>query len=147
MRETVERVAEAIWQSVRYTESYPPINMAAARDAAKAALMAMRWVTDEMVVEGQIRGFLKEHPGILAAVDWYKPRSDKSITFVNSLSKRIVRDLTCPSSRARLAAVFLEFSAEESSISTVESGHCGETDRHGTLPVSVASSNPCGSVT
>jgi len=58
------------------------------------------------IVEGQIRGFLKEHPQILTAVDWYKPRrDDKATTFVNSLAKRIVRDLLCPSTRARLAAV------------------------------------------
>lgn len=56
------------------------------------------------IVEGQIRGFLKEHPPIVEAVDWFKPRKDKATTFVNSLSKRIVRDLTCPICRARLAA-------------------------------------------
>lgn len=54
------------------------------------------------IVEGQIRGFLKEHPGIVAAVDWYKPRTDKVTTLVNSLSKRIVRDLTCGPTAARL---------------------------------------------
>lgn len=60
------------------------------------------------IVEGQIRGFLKEHPSIIEAVDWYKPRADKAVTFTNSLAKRIVRDLTCPTSRARLAAALLE---------------------------------------
>lgn len=60
------------------------------------------------IVEGQIKGFLKEHPSIVEAVDWYKPRSNKSITFTNSLSKRIVRDLTCSKTRARLAAALLE---------------------------------------
>lgn len=61
------------------------------------------------IVEGQIRGFLKEHPSIVAAVDWYKPRrDDKATTFVNSLSKRITRDLLCPTTRARLAAALLE---------------------------------------
>lgn len=54
------------------------------------------------IVEGQIRGFLKEHPGIVDAVDWFKPRDDKATTFVNSLSKRIVRDLTCGNTTARL---------------------------------------------
>ncbi len=50
------------------------------------------------IVEGQIRGFLKEHPVIVEAVDWYRPRDDKAVTFINSLAKRIVRDLTssCP---------------------------------------------------
>lgn len=46
------------------------------------------------IVEGQIRGFLKEHPEVLEAVNWYKPRAhDPATTFTNSLSKRIVRDL------------------------------------------------------
>lgn len=63
------------------------------------------------IVEGQIRGFLKEHPGIAEAVDWYKPRDDKATTFVNSLSKRIVRDLTCGTTTARLTEA-LEFSPE-----------------------------------
>lgn len=56
------------------------------------------------IVEGQIRGFLKEHPSIIEGVDWYKPRTDKTTTFVNSLSKRIVRDLVCAASVARLMA-------------------------------------------
>ena len=55
------------------------------------------------IVEGQIRGFLKEHPNLIKAVDWYKPRRDKETTFTNSLAKRIVRDLVCPTVRARLA--------------------------------------------
>lgn len=60
------------------------------------------------IVEGQIRGFIKEHPVIVEAVDWFKPRDDKSVTFINSLAKRIVRDLTCPTVRARLATALLE---------------------------------------
>lgn len=62
------------------------------------------------IVEGQIRGFLKEHPPIVAAVDWYKPRTTpegKATTFTNSLSKRIVRDLVCPTVRARMAEALL----------------------------------------
>jgi hypothetical protein len=58
-------------------------------------------------VEGQIKGFIKEHPSILKGVDWYKPRSDKTTTLINSLSKRIVRDLTCSSTRARLEEALL----------------------------------------
>lgn len=86
------------------------------------------------IVEGQIRGFLKEHPSIVAAVDWYKPRKhDKATTFVNSLSKRIVRDLTCGSSAARLAAALLEFDPEAPSHSTVEL-RCGEHAPLGTGP-------------
>lgn len=64
------------------------------------------------IVEGQIRGFLQEHPVIVDAVDWYKPRKDKSITFTNSLSKRIVRDLTCPINRARLAKALVGILAD-----------------------------------
>lgn len=66
------------------------------------------------IVEGQIRGFLKEHPVIVEAVDWYKPRTDKAQTFVNSLAKRIVRDLTCGTTAARLAAALLELVTETS---------------------------------
>ena len=58
------------------------------------------------IVEGQIRGFIKEHPSILSGVDWYKPRQDRAVTLTNSLTKRIVRDLTCGMTAARLAAAF-----------------------------------------
>lgn len=65
------------------------------------------------IVEGQIRGFLKEHPEILDRVNWFKPRAhDKTTTFTNSLAKRIVRDLVCASTRARLEAALLETSPE-----------------------------------
>ena len=65
------------------------------------------------IVEGQIRGFLKEHPEILNHVSWFKPRQhDKATTFTNSLAKRIVRDLVCDATRARLEAALLEDSAE-----------------------------------
>ena len=60
------------------------------------------------IVEGQIRGFLKEHPKVVDAVNWYRKRDDKAQTFINSLSKRIVRDLTCSRTTARLAAALLE---------------------------------------
>lgn len=67
------------------------------------------------IVEGQVRGFAKEHPAIVDAVDWYntidrrtgRRIKSKQDTFVDSLSKRIVRDLTCGSSAARLAAALL----------------------------------------
>lgn len=78
------------------------------------------------IVEGQIRGFLKEHPGIVDAVDWYKPRKDRATTFTNSLAKRIVRDLLCANSKARIRAVLLECSAGTSSPSAVEVLGCGE---------------------
>jgi hypothetical protein len=62
------------------------------------------------IVEGQIRGFIKEHPSILDGVTWYKPRRDRATTLINSLAKRIIRDLACPLTRARLEAALLEFS-------------------------------------
>ena len=65
------------------------------------------------IMEGQIKGFLKEHPVIVNAVDWYPARSDKAITFTNSLSKRIVRDLTCGTNSARLVVALLECMADE----------------------------------
>lgn len=60
------------------------------------------------IVEGQIRGFLKEHPAVLANVDWYKKRTDKATTFTNSLAKRIVCDLLCDGTRERIEDAFLE---------------------------------------
>jgi hypothetical protein len=60
------------------------------------------------IVEGQIRGFLKEHPSVLQGVDWYKRRTDKATTFTNSLAKRIIRDLTCGNVAARLETALLE---------------------------------------
>lgn len=86
------------------------------------------------IVEGQIRGFLKEHPPIVAAVDWYKPRQDRAVTFTNSLSKRIVRDLTCRLTAARMAAALLASPTEEPSNSTVEPCDCGERGLLGTVP-------------
>jgi hypothetical protein len=68
------------------------------------------------IVEGQIRGFLKEHPSIVAAVDWYKPattREAKSKVLLNSLAKRIIRDLTCGTNAARLETALLEASPDE----------------------------------
>ena len=66
------------------------------------------------IVEGQIRGFLKEHPEIIESVTWFKPRAhDKATTFTNSLAKRIVRDLVCDATRARLENVFLKLVTEK----------------------------------
>ena len=65
------------------------------------------------IVEGQIRGFLKEHPEILDRVNWFKPRAhDRATTFTNSLAKRIVRDLVCATTRARLETALLEGTTE-----------------------------------
>lgn len=60
------------------------------------------------IVEGQIRGFLHEHPAVLANVDWYKKRTDKATTFTNSLAKRITRDLLCDETRTRIEDAFQE---------------------------------------
>lgn len=60
------------------------------------------------IVEGQLRGFVKEHPSVLHGVTWYKPRADKSVTLVNSIAKRVVRDLLAPKSRERIAAALIE---------------------------------------
>ncbi len=65
------------------------------------------------IVQGQLRGFAKEHPECVAAVNWYKPREDKVETFVNSVAKRIVRDLTRGSSAARLEAAVLACRSEK----------------------------------
>jgi hypothetical protein len=67
------------------------------------------------IVEGQIRGFINEHPSILVSVDWYKPRHDRATTLTNSLSKRIIRDLVCPTVRARMMAALLESATGEAS--------------------------------
>jgi hypothetical protein len=56
------------------------------------------------IVEGQIRSFTNDHPEVVSAVDWFKPRADKRQTLINSLSKRIVRDLLCSETRMRLVA-------------------------------------------
>jgi hypothetical protein len=72
------------------------------------------------IVEGQIRGFLKEHPVIIDAVDWYKPRTDKAKTLTSSLSKRIVRDLACGITSARMAAVLVERPTASQPTSPVE---------------------------
>lgn len=78
------------------------------------------------IVEGQIRGFLKEHPNLVDAVDWYKPRDDKATTFINSLSKRIIRDLLCSIVRARMAAALFGKATEAPSNSTVALGPAAE---------------------
>lgn len=92
------------------------------------------------IVEGQIRGFLKEHPVIVDAVDWYKPGKDKALTFTNSLSKRIVLDLTCGRTTARLVEALLA-SASDALLSLPcgtptagESGHDGTLICRGRVP-------------
>ena len=65
------------------------------------------------IVEGQVRSFTHDHPEVLDAVDWYKPRSDKRATFVNSVSKRILCDLLCSETRMRLISALADFGSEE----------------------------------
>jgi hypothetical protein len=73
------------------------------------------------IVEGQIRGLVKEHPSILRGVDWYKDKSRyPTEVLVGSLSKRIVRDLTCATVRARLVAALVECGLAAPSDSPVE---------------------------
>ena len=72
------------------------------------------------IVEGQIRGFLAEHPALAESVDWYKPRKSKADTFMNSLSKRIVRDLVSANSKARIRAAVLAPTTEPPPKSPVE---------------------------
>jgi hypothetical protein len=72
------------------------------------------------IVEGQLRGFVKEHPEVLDGVTWYKgDRHDKVTAFVNSIAKRINRDLLCPTSRARMAAALLQSHRDKPSLSAV----------------------------
>lgn len=95
------------------------------------------------IVEGQIRGFTKEHPEVVEAVNWYKRRQDKAQTFVNSLAKRIVRDLLSPTARARLAAALLERKPDATPDSSVAS-NCGEGGPLGLMAERAASPRPNG---
>lgn len=116
------------------------------------------------IVEGQIRGFCKEHPGVLNAVDWYKgKKSDKTTTFVNSISKRIVRDLLCKANVDRIEDALFEIWEKEnptaepttaaagdvvgtppdaSSISLVEFDPAANADRLALLPDRSAAALP-----
>jgi hypothetical protein len=89
------------------------------------------------IVEGQIKGFVKEHPSVLMGVDWYKPNSDKAEVLKNSIAKRIVRDLTCPATRARLVAALEVVESETASAPKVETGH----------PASPFDAGPTGTLT
>lgn len=60
------------------------------------------------IVEGQLRSFAADHPEVCSAVNWFRPREDKRETFVNSAAKRILRDLLCAETRARMAAALVE---------------------------------------
>jgi hypothetical protein len=86
------------------------------------------------IVEGQIRGFIKEHPSILKGVDWYRVKGrDPAQSLIGSLSKRIVRDLTCGINSARLAATFLASRTGTMPMSSVEPCTCGDSGAPGRL--------------
>lgn len=103
------------------------------------------------IVEGQVRGFATEHPGVLNGVTWYKGKKHGQLaTFVNSVSKRVVRDLVCAESRARIeAALFEIWEAEKSAVETLTAADDASA---GTFPgiassslVAVAAANEIGS--
>lgn len=57
------------------------------------------------IVEGQIKNFIDGHPGLLDCVVWFRPRKDlegKKQTFVNSVSKRLIQDLTSEETKQRI---------------------------------------------
>lgn len=96
------------------------------------------------IVEGQIKGFIKEHPSILKGVDWYKPRQDKATTLLNSLAKRIVCDLTCGTTSARLRQALLAGSPERAEDVAVAYVDCGDNSADGTATVrAVSTENSC----
>lgn len=72
------------------------------------------------IVEGQLRGFVKEHPGVLNGVTWYKGKKHgQAATFVNSVAKRIVRDLLCEVNRARIEQAYFDiWEIEKSAVET-----------------------------
>lgn len=74
------------------------------------------------IVEGQIRGFLQEHPSIVEAVDWYKNGAEKYNSLVGSLSKRILCDLLCGQSTSRIRDAVLARTTEPHQISPVALG-------------------------
>lgn len=65
------------------------------------------------IVEGQIRGFIKEHPSILSGVNWFKRRDDKATTLTNSLAKRIVLDLLAEQTRKRIETALFDIWEDE----------------------------------
>jgi hypothetical protein len=84
------------------------------------------------IVEGQLRDFCISHPTVVEAVDWYKPRSDKSQTFINSIAKRVLRDLLSASSRERIANALIE---------------CWEANQSAVAPLTAADNEATGILT
>jgi hypothetical protein len=80
------------------------------------------------IVEGQIRGFVKEHPSILGGVNWYRRRDDKATTLVNSLAKRITLDLLSTHTRTRIEAALFEAWENErgSDVECLTASECGD---------------------
>jgi hypothetical protein len=75
------------------------------------------------IVEGQIRSFLNDHPEVLIGVTRHKPWGKSQAEWVtDSLAKRIVRDLTCGTTTARLAAFLVEASPANADL--VDGGTC-----------------------
>lgn len=55
------------------------------------------------VVRGQVKCFIQSHPSILEGVDWEHGGLTKEEVLINSISKRVIRDLVCPETRKRIA--------------------------------------------
>lgn len=77
------------------------------------------------IVEGQIRSFLHDHPEV--ADGWTGKRSDgrtKATAVMNSLAKRIARDLLCPDTRVRMMAALVALRSAAPSAGCVAAHHC-----------------------
>lgn len=76
------------------------------------------------IVEGQVKNFIDGHPDILNCVLWFKKSQDRKKTLTNSISKRIISDLTSEDTmnKIRIALVdglLPEQQGTESSLGTV----------------------------
>lgn len=77
------------------------------------------------VVEGQVSSFINDHPEVLdtGTTTWKTPRNKtRKAQIKDSIAKRIVRDLTCPDTKAKLILSLQSASGDEAS--DVEAGHC-----------------------
>jgi hypothetical protein len=96
------------------------------------------------IVEGQIRGFLKEHPSVVEAVDWYRPRRDDKATNLCEFVGEADCEGPCVSHdaghvwRPRCWKTLLMRGLSR----PVESGSCGDRGALGTVPER-ASPQPC----
>lgn len=55
------------------------------------------------IVEGQLRSFVRDHPEVVPAVNWYNKEGRNPVdSFVGSIAKRIINDLLCEETRVRL---------------------------------------------